>query len=178
MGWWTRLKRIIRFYYLRIIRLRTSAHSIALGIALGVFIGCLPIIPFQSVVVLALAFIFRANKVAAFVCTFFSNALTMIPFYAVLYLIGSFVLQIFGVSVAEDMRTFDQLVAKFSQMFNPDDMSMRDLIRGSWELFLVLMTGGVILGVPWSIGMYFLGRKTVLGYRRRRAQRMMRRRLG
>lgn len=175
MEWWRRVKRITRYYYLRIVRLRTSAHSIALGMSLGVLVGCLPIIPFQTVLVLILAFILRANKLAAVICTFFSNVFTLIPFYALLYLIGGFVLHALGLPVDKDSMSFHQLMEYFGTIFKPEDLSIGELIKQGWRFFLVMMVGGVILGVPSATGMYFLGRRAVLSYRKHRARRMLRR---
>lgn len=153
-GLWGRFKRIIRFNYLRIIRLKTSAHSIALGVALGVFVGFLPIIPLQSVTVLTLAFIFRGNKIAAFFSTFFSNAANLVPFYAMLYFVGSYFVP------------FNTVQLDYAHL------EMSELIHQGWDLFIVMMIGGVVLGIPAAIVMYFLTRNAVLVYRRRRAARL------
>ncbi len=154
IGLWARLKRIIRFNYLRIIRLKTSAHSIALGVALGVFVGFLPIIPLQSVTVLTLAVIFRGNKIAAFFSTFFSNAANLVPFYAMLYFVGSYFVP------------FDTLQLDYAHL------KMTELIQQGWDIFIVMMVGGVVLGIPSAIIMYFVTRKAVLAYRRRRAAKL------
>ncbi len=155
-GLWARFKRILRFNYLRIIRLKTSAHSIALGVALGVFVGFLPIIPLQSVTVLTLAFIFRGNKIAAFFSTFFSNAANLVPFYAMLYFVGSYFVP------------FETVKLDYAHL------RMTELIQQGWDIFIVMMVGGVVLGIPAAIIMYFLTRKAVLAYRRRRAAKLFR----
>lgn len=177
VGLWIRFKRIIRFHYLRIIRLSTSAHSIALGIALGVFVGALPIIPLQTASVLVLAFIFRANKVSAVICTFYSNVFTLIPFYALLYLVGGFVLHALGMPVERESMSLHELMEYFGTIFKPEDLSMGELFKQGWRFFLVMMLGGVIIGVPSAFGAYFLGRRGVLSFRSHRARRIMRRHL-
>ncbi|MGE4298603.1 MAG: DUF2062 domain-containing protein [Desulfovibrionaceae bacterium] len=158
MTWWVGFRRLVRFNYLRIIRLKASAHSIALGMALGIFVGFLPIIPFQTVVVLTLALIFRANKITAGTFTFISNPLNLIPFYYMLFVVGRFVLPFEGVA------------------FNPDNLAMKDMIAAGWDFFLVMTAGGVLLGVPSAVVTYFVGRWCVLTYRRRRALRLLRNR--
>lgn len=155
---WERMKRLMRFNYLRILRLKTSAHSIALGAAFGIFVGFLPIIPFQAVTVITLAIIFRANKIAAFSFTFISNVANMIPFYTMLYLVGSWVLPFAKVQ------------------FDPKHLELVEMIRVGWDLVLVMSVGGILLGVPSSIITYFLMRRLVLAYRRRRAMRLLKRR--
>ena len=175
MGWWTRFKRIVRYYFLRIIRQGASAHSIALGVALGVFIGALPIIPLQTAAVLVLAFVFRANKISAVICTTYTNVFTLVPFYALFYLTGAMTIKLFGFSVAHQNLSLHELMVYFRTLFHPEDTTMREMLAHGWRFFMVMLLGGVILGVPASFGSYFLTRLAVLGYRRRRAKRILRR---
>lgn len=156
-GLWKSFSRLLRLNYLRILRLKASAHSIALGAALGIFVGCLPIIPFQSVLVIALAFIFRANKLAAFSCTWISNAFNVIPFYYMLYKIGSHFMP-------------------FSVEFDPHHLSLQELFDQGWRLTILMTVGGLVIGIPSSIAMYFLSLRAVLTYRRRRAMRLLKKR--
>ncbi len=157
-GWRGSLARFVRFNYLRVIRLKTSAHSIALGAALGIFIGFMPIIPFQSITVLTLAVIFRGNKIAAFTFTFISNVANLIPFYTMLYIVGSWFLPFFEVH------------------FDPHHLELMQMVEQGWRLVVVMTVGGVVLGIPSSIITYFFMRRLVLTYRKRKAIRMLQKR--
>lgn len=156
--WVRRIKRWVRYQYLRILRQKASPHNIALGVALGIFVGFLPIIPFQTVVVLTLAFIFRGNKVAAAICTTISNPFNLIPFYYMLYLVGR-------VFVPLDVPAFD-----------PHHLEMKELIATGWDFFAIMCVGGVVLGVPSFFLTYFATRKGVRVYRERKALRLLHRR--
>jgi len=153
-----RLKRWTRYQYLRILRQKSSPHNIALGVALGIFVGFLPIIPFQTVVVLTLAFIFRGNKVAAAICTVISNPLNVIPFYTMLYFVGRVFLPL-------DVPAFD-----------PQHLSMQELIATGWDFFAIMCVGGVVMGIPAFLASYFLTRKGIVAYRQRKALRLLHRR--
>jgi uncharacterized protein (DUF2062 family) len=59
------LKRLIRYYYLRFIRLRGNPHELALGMSFGIFTGLMPILPFQTVLAVALALVFKGSKITA-----------------------------------------------------------------------------------------------------------------
>ncbi|MDD4951797.1 MAG: DUF2062 domain-containing protein [Desulfovibrionaceae bacterium] len=171
---WTRIKRTVRYWYLRVLRTRASAHSIALGCGLGVFVGFLPIIPFQSVTVLALAFVFRASKLPAWLGTFISNPFNMIPFYLMLFVVGRFFLGLMGLEF--DQQMFSLAYVKSHLFSNPDGLSMKDMIQYGWRFFLVMMFGGVVAGIPSAAAAYLASLYVVRRYRRRRALRLLRRR--
>jgi len=154
--WWTGSKRWIRLWYLRLMRQNSSPKNLAAAMALGMFIGALPIMPFQSVVVIALAFAFRINKLAAWLATCYSNAATMVPFYYFLYLVG-------------------KAVTPFSDVtFDPNNLAMEKLISAGWDVFLVMFAGGLAFGIPATLVTYFLSLFIIRRYRQRRALRLLR----
>ena len=156
--WWTGTKRWTRYWYLRLMRQKSSPKNLAAACALGMFIGAMPIIPFQSVVVIALAFAFRVNKLAAWLATCYSNAATMVPFYYFLFIVGKTVMPFENVA------------------FDPEHLEMTQLIDAGWQVFAVMFTGGFLFGVPATILTYFLTLFVVRRYRQRRAVRMLRNR--
>lgn len=150
---WTRLTRLSRYWYLRVIRQGATPHNIALGLALGVFVGALPIIPFQTFTIIALAFIFRTNKLSAWLATCYSNLATMVPFYTFLFFVGKTVLPVGDIA------------------FDPKKLEMMQLIGTGWDVFLVMCAGGVIFGVPAAALMYFLSLRAITRFRRLRHDR-------
>ncbi|WP_338666654.1 DUF2062 domain-containing protein [Pseudodesulfovibrio methanolicus] len=156
--WWKGSKRWMRYWYLRLMRQNSSPKNLAAACALGMFIGALPIIPFQSVVVIALAFLLRVNKLAAWVATCYSNAATMVPFYYFLFRVG-------------------QSVTPFQNVaFDPDKLRMVDMIHAGWQVFGVMFAGGLAFGIPATIVTYFFSLFAIRRYRRRRAVRILRKR--
>lgn len=134
---WTRYKRGARYWYLRIIRQSASARNIALGLALGVFVGALPIIPFQTVTIIPLAFIFKTNKLSAWLATCYSNVFTLVPFYTFLFYVGKTCLPVGDI------------------VFDPKKLEMMQLIATGWDVFLVMLAGGFIFGIPAAGLTYF-----------------------
>lgn len=153
---WILLKRQVRLQCLRLLREPDSVHRLALGVACGVFVGFLPVIPFQSVIVLALAFLLRANKLSAWLATFISNPINMIPFYAVLYAVG---------------RHF--VHTKTGIILDEEHLTMRALLHRGTALFGAMMVGGLVLGIPSAIASYFATSFLVTRYRKRRMARVM-----
>ncbi|QDT31898.1 DUF2062 domain-containing protein [Thalassoglobus polymorphus] len=76
-----------------ILQLKDTPHSIAMGTAIGIFIGLTPTFGIQMLLVLAVAFLtqpfFRFNRFAALVAVYISNPFTMIPIYWMNYRIGA-----------------------------------------------------------------------------------------
>lgn len=155
MEWWHTFRRTLRLHYLRILRQPGSTHTIAMGMAAGIFVGFLPIIPFQSIVALALAFLVRGSKVVAVAGTWISNPVNVIPFYGMLYWVGH--------HFWETDIVFDPARLELAQMFQ----------QGA-ELVLVMTIGGVVLGIPAAIVAYLLTFRSVNAYRHRRMIRLLR----
>ena len=81
-----------RYYYLRFIRLRGTPHSLALGSAIGVFIGITPTIPFHTIVIFFLSIVSRSSFIAGLISSWVvCNPLTYIPQYYLSLRIGNLV---------------------------------------------------------------------------------------
>ena len=154
MRFWTSFKRAIRYNYLRVMRLKVSTHSISLGMAVGVFAGCLPILPFQTVVAVAFAFVLRCSKVAAAAGTWISNPLNWVPFYTACFIIGNWLVPL-------------------DVSFDPHHMELKDLMEQGWGIVVVMMTGGLVMAVPGSILSYFITFRAVTRFRQRRMIRLI-----
>ena len=76
-----------------ILQLEDTHHSIALGTAIGMFIGLTPTVGAQMMIVIIFAFLtkrfFHFNRLAALVTVYISNPLTMVPIYYGLYWVGT-----------------------------------------------------------------------------------------
>ncbi len=149
----TRLGRTSRYLWLKFLRIEASPHNIAIGLAAGVFIGLLPVLPFQTVLAVALAFIVRGNKLAAALGTWVSNPLNWVPFYILFYYVGS-------LAVPFEVPPLDL-----------QQVEMMQLIEAGWQLFAVMMLGGLIIATPSSVLSYLIAYKIIVVYRKRKAAR-------
>jgi len=77
-----------------ILMLDDSAHSIALGTAIGMFIALTPTVGIQMLIVVCVAFLtrpfFKFNQVASLITVYISNPLTIVPIYWFDYKIGTY----------------------------------------------------------------------------------------
>jgi uncharacterized protein len=87
-----RLRRTLRYYWLRFKRLQDSPRKLACGMALGVFIGVTPTFPLHTFIVLALAPLLRVSFVTAYMGIWVMNPLTIAPLYYAAYKVGKLML--------------------------------------------------------------------------------------
>lgn len=137
-----RIFRRLRMYWRRCLTLLAAPmytpHERALGAALGVTIGILPILPFQLVVLGALCIPIRCHRALAFVTVWIANPLTYLPIYAGEYFLGSQILSLAGFQSPQlDGFTLKQVLA-----------------IGPFAL-LAFLTGGVICAASAGVLTYF-----------------------
>ena len=91
-GFLGRAKQFIKF---RIIHVDDSPHRIALGVAMGFFTAFLPFLGLHTISALFLAFVTRANKAVALLCSWICNPFTVVPIFIPSYLLGRKVVSFF-----------------------------------------------------------------------------------
>jgi len=146
----------------KLIHLNASPHSIALGLAIGIFVGFLPIMGVQMVVVLFVAFPFRkANKVAAVSGVWITNPLTVIPIYMFIYWMGTFFYPKDGV------LNYTVFSDKFTSILNEGSFidKTREFFSLGTDIFVPMFIGGAVVGVIGAVITYFLTKSFVTAYR-------------
>lgn len=122
----------------RLRQLEGNPHYLAMGMAVGIFVSIMPIIPFQTLIAVCLAFILRGSKSAAFLGTWLSNPLTIPLVYYVNYKLGCFLL---GYQATLNNIAFD---------------SLSQLMELGVEVFMAMMVGGAVIGALLGVVTYFL----------------------
>jgi uncharacterized protein (DUF2062 family) len=117
--------------------LRGKPHEIALGMAIGVFIGITPTIPFHTLLAVSLAVFARGSKLAAALGVWVSNPLTIPLFYCGSYRIGQFVLGLPGLRF-------------------PEEHSLLLMAKLGGEIVGAMVLGGAILGIIPAVFAYVL----------------------
>jgi hypothetical protein len=130
----------------RIKHLNGDPHDVALGMAIGVFIGVTPTIPLHTALALLLAFVFRASKPAAMIGVWISNPVTIPVFYLGSYKAGAFLL---GISMPFDLK-YD---------------SIMELAKVGLDATLAMLLGGVVIGIPPAVGAYYITKRLAANYR-------------
>ena len=159
-----RLWRLVKKYYYKLIRADGSPHAIALGVALGLFLGTA--IPLgQAVLAVLFAILFRANKIVAFAVTWVSNPYTT-PF---MYLGFCYV----GSRVIGDPLSIKQIELMVKDIFTA--FSFEKCWNAGFYIILSYIVGGAIIGGISAVIGYFVSRKMVVKYRKTRKERLLKR---
>jgi uncharacterized protein len=140
------LKQSIGRIWSRAKKLKGDPHYVAMGMAIGVFIGATPTIPFHTVLAVGLAFLLRASKPAAVIGVWFSNPFTIPFLYLASYKSGRLLL---GNGIPYDLK-YDSIL---------------ELTKAGIDVTLAMLTGGVIIGILPAIAAYIAAKKIFIKIR-------------
>jgi hypothetical protein len=160
--------RLPRYYFLQIQRLKGDPVYLAKGFAFGVFMGILPLVPVQTILIIPLSITFRVSTIAAIIAgTMVSNPLTFMPQYYITWKLGNAVLpgrisweHLEAVLLAIEQKGLLDGITTFSHL--------------GIKTISVLLTGGALIGIPAGIISYFFALKF---FRTLRAHRLRKQKL-
>ncbi len=124
--------------YQRFLKIRGNPHEIALGFALGLFVGMTPFMGFQTPIAIFFAAIFQWNKISSAAGVWISNPVTAPVLYGITYFIGA---KITGLAPA----------------CNPagsSEITVINLLQSTPEILMAMILGGIIIGIPIAITGY------------------------
>lgn len=131
----------------KIFKIEDSPEKIAKGFALGTFIGMTPLVGLQFIISVLIARVLHWNKIAAGIAVFNTNVITGSFFFGINYLIGNTILNLEGVS---DLSLTN------------DTLLFINIFDSGYFLFLALIIGGFITGLPAALFAYFLVKRIFL----------------
>jgi len=127
--------------YERFLKTRGHPREIALGFALGLFVGMTPLMGLHTAIAVPLAALFKWNKISAAISVWITNAVTAPLIYSITYVIGS---KLIGLEKSFTLKGLNG----FSGLYH--------LILNTPEIALAMTVGGIVLGLPLAfIGYYF-----------------------
>lgn len=167
----------LRFIKFRILHVDDSPQRIAKGLAIGVFIGFLPLMGIQMAIAFVTAAALKANKAMAMLGVWVSNPFTAIPVYYPCYRLGRWLLKIVTErNIDVDVRQLEKLLFEtlsFHRLlvdFN-NPVVWKELSTWLLKIGLELTIGGVIIGYLAARITYILTIKIVVFHRQRRQLR-------
>ncbi len=149
----------LKTIYQRFIRIRGNPREVALGFALGLFIGFTPTMGGQILISVFLASVFKWNKITAAIGVQVTNPFSAPLIYGFTYVIGA---KLIGVQRPVD----------FELTFNWHGIvSMMDQAP---TIFLSLTVGGIIIGIPVAAIGYFASYAAVERYQQNLKEKLAR----
>ena len=142
------LKKRIRAFYEKFISLKGEPATIAAGLAIGVFVGVTPTIPFHTAIIILLGLLFRQNITAAYLGSWLiSNPVTIPLLYLSQYELGRILL---GMPPCR---------------FEITDYSLGVVAALGWQILLPLQTGGIIMAPFFAVPVYFIAHRMIAAVR-------------
>ncbi len=159
------VSRLFKYYILRIKRLRGDPYYLARGVGFGVFMGVLPLVPIQTILLIPLSAALRVSTIAALLASIMiSNPLTFLPQYYLTWKVGNAILpgriswgQLHNVLLTIENEGFFDGIVTFSHL--------------GIRTISVLLAGGAIIGLPLGAISYFSALQLFRALRRKRAEK-------
>ncbi len=136
--------------YVRFLKIRGHPREIALGFALGLFVGMTPFMGLHTAIAVPLAALCKWNKFSAALAVWVSNPLSAPFIYGFTYMVGAKVL-------------FINDGYRLPTQFNLDALIYT--LRSAPEIVVVLLIGGIVVGLPLAAIGYYFAFKTIVEYR-------------
>lgn len=174
----------LRFLKLHILHSDDSPHRIALGAALGLFVAFLPLLGFHMLLVLALCFVLKANKLVAIIFVWVSNPFTIIPIYYPSYLLGRAVLKLFHYTSDTQLSSdqMRQIFARFTSSSALTHLFSAQFWQSLFEFLrfkgLELWVGTTLVGTTVAIIGYFVTFYIIVWHRKNNPRRRFQTDLG
>ncbi|MDC9701404.1 MAG: DUF2062 domain-containing protein [Alphaproteobacteria bacterium] len=153
--------RYFRYVLKRMMRLKGTPHSIALGFSFGVFVSFTPFFSFHFILAGILSWLIGGNILASFIGTFFGNPFTFPFIWLASFKLGQILI---GTGVQEVLQL--------------------DLSKGFWsfltshslesgiQILKLMLAGGLPLGFVFAFFSYWPVRILVRNYQERRRSRL------
>jgi uncharacterized protein (DUF2062 family) len=154
---WSRLSHWLDHMHSRLVTIPDTPHSIALGVAIGIFFGFTPLWSLKTLLSIGVAWLCRSNKIAAAISVQLHDLI--LPFMPAIYL-------------WEYKIGFWAMKGHLPQRFHMRTLSFRDYFH--WEAFFTvgrpLLIGSIIVGLPSAAIVYFVCRALVTRHRAAKAR--------
>ena len=152
-----RFRRWLGHLHFRLVTIQDTPHSIALGVAIGIFFGFTPLWSLKTLLSIAVAWFCKSNKIAAAISVQLHDLI--LPFMPAIYL-------------WEYKLGYWAMHGHLPQRLHFRALGFRDYAHWA-TLFSVgrpLLIGSLIIGLPSAALVYFICRGLVTSHRATRAE--------
>jgi uncharacterized protein (DUF2062 family) len=150
----------------RLRRLSATPHSIALGLATGVFMGFNPLIGLHIIVSAIICTVIGGSILAAAIGTFVCN-----PLMCPLMMIGNFKVGSFLLDGGSSEIPFEAPRLDWSLLLTEPSGFLEAVWSSIEPIFMPLLLGSSVLGLMAAVPVYFAARAAIESHRQRRSER-------
>lgn len=162
MNFW----RVSKYYFTKFKRLRGTPKGLAGGTAIGVFIGLTPTIPLHTVLIVFLAFATRTSVLAGIIVSWLvCNPLTYLPIYYFSAVIGNYITP-YELNVGTIQLLLNEIISGESLQ-----QSLTFIAELGYEAMVVLVVGGIVLALPFTIISYYLALRFFIKLQKKRIRK-------
>ena len=160
----------------RIFRLTGSPHTIAAGVAAGVFASFTPFMGFHFLLAFAIAYLLAGNMIAAALGTFVGNPLTFPFIWASTFALGRKLLGETS-AVTAPFQHLGKIMTDIGQaLWRLDFAEFGAALAEIWHpLLKPMLFGGILIGMSVAIIFYILTRRLAIFYHASRQKKLMKR---
>lgn len=167
----SKLNQMLRRLFRWLLTLRGSPESIGMGVAIGFFVACCPLLGIHLLLAIVLSTVLGANRPAALTLIWLNNPATFVPLFAFEYWVGSFFWP--GPPMARFRQVLGETIERFTSAgFFSFHEHVAAVLEVGRDIFIPLLIGGTLLGILVGTASYF---PTVALVRKLRAKRQKRR---
>ena len=165
-----------RFFLHHVLHADDTPHRIAVGAAVGIFVGLTPTVGFQMVIAVAIAAALRANKIVCIPMVWITNPVTLGPIYLACFKLGNALVGSSSPSRGHDavahIQTLDAgtRAAGLSRWLEID--FWKELLLTATRVGVELWVGCLFVASVAALITYFASRWGVAAYRERRQTRL------
>ncbi len=157
----------------RILRLTATPHAVAAGVAAGAFTSFTPFMGLHFILAFVLAWVVRGNLLASALGTFVGNPLTFPVIWAATYNTGQFLLHN-AETTAPPPEITVAMTNVMGAAFEFNGTAALNALQNIWEPILFpMLVGGTIIGVLFSIPLYFVTRRAAALFRESRRNKLI-----
>ena len=149
----------------KLLHVEDTAERTALAYSIGIFLGYSPFLGFHTLLGIAVAFLFKLNRVAVLLGAWSNFPWWLVPYYTIATWLGMWVMgfQIDRLTLKEMFRS------GMEQGFVSSGFWIR--VTSQWGFLLSFMIGSLILALLLSLAAYPLSLKWIRFYRQKRSRR-------
>jgi len=146
-----KITRLSKYFYLKFIRLQGEPNSLALGTAIGVLVGISPTMPLHTIIILGATMATRSSAIAGIISSWIiCNPLTFLPIYYLSMVVGNCV-----TPYELNWKRIQHLLNALTSHHGLRD-SFHEIAGLGFETIVVMLIGGFVLALPFTIASYYL----------------------